>query len=206
MNDQSTQLVIGKVLRASTVGFVCGTRSQEIQYPSLGAFVAASCTDETQVIGLIFAISIDDDPLVRQIILANNMSTAAQRDQRENRMVPVEIAVVNVGFIERGIVYHSLPPRPPLSLDAVQLCDDQTILQFTERLDFLRLVLNMKDVPTEELLAAALKHAARCRPREDRYQFMVEAGRRLAGLLAHDLPRLQHCLKLIKPAEVGVRH
>jgi len=205
MSDQSTQLVIGKVLRASTVGFVCGTRSQEIQHPSLGAFVAACCTDETQVIGLIFAISIDDDPLVRQIILANNMNTSTQRDQRENRMVPVEIAVVNVGYITGGAVYHSLPPRPPLSLDAVQLCDDDTIRRFTARLDFLRLVLTMKDVPTEELLAASLKHAARCRPREERYGFMVEAGRRLAGLLAHDLPRLQHCLKLIRPAESAAR-
>jgi hypothetical protein len=202
MIEQSQQPVIGSVLRASTMGFVCGTRSQDISHPSFGAFVRTyhSPNEDMEVIGLIHAISIDDDPLVRQMILANNMSNNTVRDQRENRMVPVEISVVNVGFIEYGTVYHNLPPRPPLSLDPVQLCDDDCIMRFTQRLDFLRLVLNTSDVPAEELLAASLLHAARARPKSERYEFLVSAGRRLAGLLSHDLPRLQHLLRLIRPA------
>lgn len=202
MNEQTTQQpIIGSVLRASTVGFVCGTRSQDIVHPSFGAFVRTrhGQLSDIDVIGLIHAISIDDDPLVRQMILANNMTPAAARDQRENRMVPVEISVVNVGFVQLDAVHHTLPPRPPLSLDPVQLCDAETVWRFTERLDFLRLVLNTSDVPTEELLAAALKHAANARPESERYAFLVGAGRQLAGLLSHDLPRLQHLLKLIKP-------
>ncbi|MBN2303876.1 MAG: hypothetical protein JXQ72_05335 [Anaerolineae bacterium] len=204
MSEQvQEQPIIGQVLRASTVGFVCGTRSQEIGQPSFGAFIRTrhGQHDDIDVIGLIHAISIDDDPLVRQLILANNMTTGAARDQRENRMVPVEISAVNVGFIRFREVYHTLPPRPPLSLDPVQLCDQETVVRFTERLDFLRLVLNTGEVPTEELAAAALLHAARSRPEADRRAFLVAAGRRLAGLLSHDLPRLQHLLRLIKPAE-----
>lgn len=195
------QPVIGSVLRASTVGFVCGTRSQEITYPSFGAFVRTRHGQlaDIDVVGLIYAISIDDDPLVRQLILANNMPAGATRDQRENRMVPVEISVVNIGYMQLGHVYHNLPPRPPLSLDPVQLCDDETVISFTQRFDFLRLVLNTSDVPTEELLAAALLGAARARPEDERYAFLVQAGRRLAGLLSHDLPRLQHLLRLINP-------
>lgn len=204
MNGQSStqQPIIGSVLRASTTGFVCGTRSQEIIHPTFGAFVRTrhGQFDDIDVIGLIHVISIDDDPLVRQMILANNMNATTVRDQRENRMVPVEIGVVNVGYILHEMAYHTLPPRPPLSLDPVQLCDKDTILRFTERLDFLRLVLNSPDVPAEELLSAALKHAAAARPESERYRFLVDAGRRLAGLLSHDLPRLQHLLKLIKPA------
>lgn len=202
MIEQSQQPVIGSVLRASTMGFVCGTRSQDINHPSFGAFVRTyhSSNEDMEVIGLIHAISIDDDPLVRQMILANNMTNNTVRDQRENRMVPVEISVVNVGFIEFGTVYHNLPPRPPLSLDPVQLCDPDCIMRFTERLDFLRLVLNTSDVPAEELLAASLLHAAKARPKAERYEFLVTAGRRLAGLLSHDLPRLQHLLRLIRPA------
>lgn len=201
MDEYTPQPVIGSVLRASTVGFVCGTRSQEIVHPSFGAFVRTrhGQHDDIDVIGLIHAISIDDDPLVRQLILANNMTPAAARDQRENRMVPVEISVVNVGFIQVDRVYHNLPPRPPLSLDPVQLCDADTIVQFTGQLDFLRLVLNTSEVPTEELLAAALIHAAKARPEAERREFLVTAGRRLAGLLSYDLPRLHHLLRLIKP-------
>ena len=37
------------------------------------------------------------------------------RDQRENRMVPVEISVVNIGYRMQGEYYHNLPPRPPMS-------------------------------------------------------------------------------------------
>jgi hypothetical protein len=202
MVQLSQQPVIGSVLRASTVGFVCGTRSQEIIHPSFGAFVRTQHTPDadSEVIGLIYAISIDDDPLVRQLVLANNMPVAAIRDQRENRMVPVEISVLNVGYIQDGRIYHNLPPRPPLSLDPVQLCDDECVVYFTQSFDFFRLVLNTGEVPAEELLAAALLHAANARPYAERYPFMVEAGRKLAGLLGHDLPRLQHLLRLIRPA------
>jgi len=202
MEITTQQPVIGSVLRASTMGFVCGTRSQDIEHPSFGAFVRTrhEPSDEAEVIGLIYAISIDDDPLVRQLILANNMNQATTRDQRENRMVPVEISVVNIGYIQAGRVFHNLPTRPPHSLDPFQLSDDECTRQFTSRFDFLRLVLNTNEVPTEELVAAALLHAAAARPAAQRYDFLVAAGRQLAGLLAHDLPRLQHLLRLIRPA------
>jgi hypothetical protein len=201
MDEQTEHAIIGRVLRASTVGFVCGTRSEDIGQPSFGAFVRTrhGQMSDIDVIGLIHAISIDDDPLVRQMILANNMNQATMSDQRVNRMVPIEISVVNVGFIQYDNVHQTMPPRPPLSLDPVQLCDADTVWLFTQRLDFLRLVLNTSEVPTEELLAAALRHAADARPADERYAFLVDAGRRLAGLLSHDLPRLQHLLKLIRP-------
>jgi hypothetical protein len=202
MSETETLPLIGQVLRASTVGFVCGTRSQSIEHPAFGAFVRTQPDDLSglSVIGLIHAISIDDDPLVRQMILANNMNPATIRDQRENRMVPLEISVLNVGYEQNGQIAQALPPRPPLSLDPVYLCDAATVARFTARLDFLRLILSASDVPTEELLAAALKAAARVRPEAERRAFLVEAGRQLAGLLSQDLPRLQYVLRLLTPA------
>lgn len=196
------QPLIGQVLRASTVGFVCGTRSQAIEHPAFGAFVRTQpdSVSGLAVIGVIHAISIDDDPLVRQMILANNMNPATIRDQRENRMVPLEISVLNVGYEQNGQMVQTLPPRPPLSLDPVYLCDSATIARFTTRLDFLRLVLSASDVPTEELLAASLKCAAEVRPMAERRAFLIEAGRQLAGLLSQDLPRLQYVLRLLTPA------
>jgi len=194
--------IIGKVLRASTIGFVCGTRSQEIGQPALGAFVRTrhSQYSDIDVIGLIHAITIDDDPLVRQIILANNTPLAVEQDQRQNRMVPVEISVLHVGYMMYGEMFQALPPRPPLSLAPVELCDADTVWAFTENLDFLRLVVNANDLPTEDLIAAALVQAAFARPEDQRRAFLVAAGRRLAGLLSADLPRLQHVLRLIRPA------
>ena len=202
MVETEQQPLIGQVLRASTVGFVCGTRSERIKHPAFGAFVRTQqdAASDLDVIGVIHAISIDDDPLVRQMILANNMTQGTIRDQRVNRMVPLEISVLNVGYIQDGHIHQTLPPRPPLSLDPVLLCDAPTVVHFTERLDFLRLVLNASDVPAEQLLAAALRFAAAARPEAERRAFLVEAGRLLAGLLSQDLPRLQHLLQLIRPA------
>jgi len=193
---------IGQVLRADTTGFVCGTPSQDFALPSFGAFVQTLPSDGQgiTVIGLIHAISIDDDPLVRQMVLSGTNNEALVNDQRVNRLVPVEISVLNVGYLADGALFHTLPPRPPLSLDAVMLCDDALVGRFTERLDFLRLVINARDLPTEELLAAALKHAAQARPASQRREFLIHAGRHVATLLAQDMARLQHVLRLIRAA------
>jgi hypothetical protein len=193
--------LVGRVLRASTVGYACGTRSHELDTPSFGAFVQTTHNNgaDVDVIGLIYAIHIDDDPLVRQLIMANQTTTTTLRDQRENRMVPVEISIVNIGYRIHGETFHNLPPRPPMSLDPVFICDDDCIYDFTQKFDFFRLVLNTSEVPAEELLAAALKHAAQARPPREQRDFLVNAGRRLAQLLSYDLARLNHLLRLIKP-------
>ena len=198
---QTEDRLVGRVLRASTVGYACGTRSNEIETPSFGAFVQTRHSNgaELDVIGLIYAIRIDDDPLVRQLIMANQMNIPTLRDQRENRMVPVEISVVNIGYRIAGDSFHNLPPRPPMSLDPVYICDDRCIYDFTQKFDFFRLVLNTSEVPSEELLAAALKHAANARPVREQRDFLINAGRRLAQLLGYDLARLNHLLRLIRP-------
>ena len=193
---------IGRVLRASTEGFTCGTRSQELNYPAFGTFVYTAHSNgasDLAVIGVITAIRIDDDPLVRQLIMASNMNAAALRDQRENRMIPVEIDVLSIGYIQNNHPIYRLPPRPPLSLDPVSLCDKESIVYFTEGLDFIRLILNAKGVATIDLLGAAIREAAGARPQEKQRDFLVSAGRRLAGLLSHDLTMLQQVLKMIRP-------
>ncbi|NJL92617.1 MAG: hypothetical protein HC915_02260 [Anaerolineae bacterium] len=175
---------IGRVLRASTEGFTCGLRSQELQYPAYGAFVQTMHLNgdgSLVVIGVITAIRIDDDPLVRQLIMANTMNEAALRDQRENRLVPVEIDVLSIGYMHNGHSIYNLPPRPPMSLDPVGLCNADTIEYFTEGLDFIRLILKARNVSTEDLLGAAIRGAAQSRATQHQRAFLVAAGRRLAG-------------------------
>lgn len=191
---------IGRVLRASTDGFTCGTRSQEIFHPSFGSFVLSSHDDgDITIVGLITAIRIDDDPLVRQLIMANGLNPSALRDQRENRLVPVEIDVLNIGYVHQGMVNHHLPPRPPLSLDSVRLCDDEAVEYVTQKLDFLRLIVHAANVSTADLLGATLRKAADARPKAQQHEFLVRAGRQLAGLLSHDMNMLQYVLGMIRP-------
>jgi hypothetical protein len=198
----SNRDVVGRVLRASTTGFDCGTRGSRIDdRHAFGSFVKVpiSVDDSVWAVGLIYAIRIDDDPLARELVMASYVDNSTLIDQRENRMVPVEICAINVGYIFSGQMYQSLPPRPPMSLCEVELMNSDEVCLFTRRSDYFRLVLNAKEVPSDELLAAALRYASWAYPEGERYEFLVRCGRRLAELLSHDLKRLAHVLALIKP-------
>ncbi|MBN1284917.1 MAG: hypothetical protein JXB47_05945 [Anaerolineae bacterium] len=197
---------IGRVLRGSTTSFVCGTRINKLEAPQFGAFVEAACgngNSQDHVIGLIHAIRIEDDPLVRQLILADNVTEQTLQDQRENRMVPVEISILNVGYVHSNAARQALPPRPPLSLAEVRMCSPGAVRAFCARFDFFRLVLSAAEVPTDELLAACLSLAAEhvgASGSAERRAFLVNAGRELAKLMSQDLGRLENILKLIRAA------
>jgi hypothetical protein len=122
------------------------------------------------------------------------------RDQRENRLVPIELSVLVVGYQREGEKpIQGLPPQPPISLDSLTLCDEADMLAFTEQLNYLRLVLNAVQIPCDELVIANLGRAAAVRPPETRRQFLLDAGRELARLLSFDLVRLDGILRRIKP-------
>ena len=201
VDDVNTELV-GRVLRASTRGFTCGTHSLQIGYQhDFGAFVKVSIANDDSLfaIGLIYAVEIKDDLLISELVMSDAVDSSVLRDQRENRMVPVEISVINIGYgVDRSFV-HSLPPRPPMSLSPVHLCSADEVYFFSQRLDFFRLVANAREVPSDDLLAAMIRYAAGAYQADERYDFIVRSGRHLAHLLSGDTRRLSAVLALIRP-------
>lgn len=86
--DQS-QIEIGRVLRASTMGFAVGCRVQQLSAPGFGSLIKAQPADSREAIyGLIYNMHIDDDPLVRRLIMAEDPRPAVIEDQRNNRLLP----------------------------------------------------------------------------------------------------------------------
>jgi hypothetical protein len=157
------QIEIGRLLRAGTTGFTAGCRVNQIDSPAFGALVRAPLLDGYQVYGLIYDIHIDDDGLVRQLVTAENVSDEVMKDNRERRIVPVEMSVLSVGYQQKGRVYHLLPPRPPLSLDVIYLCDDEDIIEFTSsgRFGYFRHILGSQELPVGEVLAAHIQEGTR---------------------------------------------
>ena len=199
---EDTEFMIGRVLRASTRGFSCGTHSTRIDYRhDFGAFVKAPVAndDGMTVLGLIYAVAIKDDLLINELVMADSVDPNVLRDQRENRLIPVEISVINVGYVERGRIIHSLPPRPPMSLSPVTMCTQGEVYEFTRSFEFFRLIVNAAEVPSDDLMAAMLRYTSLAYPEPDRYDFMVRAGRHLTVLLSNDLKRLASILALIRP-------
>ncbi len=187
---------VGRVLRSSTSNFMIGTRVLQAAVPLFGAFVKAHLEDGYDAIGLVYDVLIADDPLVRQLVTAGRPEYIA--DQRANRQVPIEISVLVVGHARNGRMYQYLPAQPPIALDEIVTCNRDEIVKFTEDFTYFRTVLNAKDAPADELLAASLRLAAEARGTQGR-DFLVRAGRELSRLLAFDAVRLEGLLRRIKP-------
>jgi hypothetical protein len=185
MTDQP--ITVGRVLRSSTAGFAIGCRVLREDVPEFGAFVKVA-QGSIEITGLIYDVQFVDDPLVRQIITADSQ-----------RLAPIEISVLVVGFARDGQVYQHLPPQPPATLDQIVTCTPDETIAFTREFTFLRTILNAKDAPGDELIAAGLRIAAAARPEGERRAFLLDAGRELARLLSVDPVRLEGILRRIEP-------
>jgi hypothetical protein len=208
----TTVLPIGWVLRASTVEFAVGCRVLESGVPEFGNLVkisiqhdSVSQREDVHIFGLIYNVQVQDDLAVRQLILSGEIRPEVIKDQRDNRLVPIELSVLVVGYEQQKRIVQGLPPQPPLSLDEIIICEDKDIRTFLKRgdkdhnFDYLRLVLNAAQIPADELLIANLVRATAAHPPEKRRQFLLNAGRELARLLSFDLVRLDGILRRIKP-------
>jgi hypothetical protein len=189
----ATQIEIGRLLRAGTTGFIAGCRVNQLDAPAFGALVRAPLGEGYQVYGLIHDIHIDDDGLVRQLVTADNVSAEVLKDNRERRIVPVEMSVLTVGYEQDGKVHHLLPPRPPLSLDVIYLCDDKDLARFTSagHFGYFRHILRSQDIPVGEVLAAHLQQATKA---QKDGKWKEQATQELITLLRDDYPTLMSVL------------
>jgi hypothetical protein len=192
--------MIGRVTRCSTRGFVGARRLPEPEIPTFGDFCQAEAQrGRSRVIGLIYDISVADDELARQLASAEDTPAEQIADGQQSRQIPVEISALSVGYADAAGFHQTLPPQPPLTLSPIQLLPPDEIRGFTERLDFLNLVLAADVLPVEPLLAAALARAARARPDEQRRPFLVRSARQAAGMLASDLDQLNRLIESLGP-------
>ncbi len=191
-----TGMVIGRLLRASTTGFVVGCRVSEAEAPEFGALVRVPQPGRYEIFGLIHDIHIDDDGLVRQLVTAEGIDEAIIADNRINRNVPVEMSVLAVGYSQDGEVRHLLPPRPPLSLDQIYTCTPTELCTFTAagRYGYLRHILRASDLPVGELLAAFIDRAGRAHAAAGRGDWADQATRELITLLRDNYPALMSVL------------
>jgi len=188
---QEGPIFIGRVTRCSTLGFVGAVRLPEPDLPSFGAFCKAEAQQgNSQVIGLIYNISIEDDEFARQMAATEGLSPEQLSDHQLNRQVPVEFSALAIGYQRDDQFHYNLPPQPPLTLAPIRALTTAERLAFTQRLDFLPLILSSPNVPVDDLLTAALRQAAQDRSGLERRRFLLEAGRKCARLLDRDLTRL----------------
>lgn len=189
------------ILRASMVGFTAGCRLLLPDVPRFGDLVKVPIQENLTIFGLIYDVAIQDDLAVRQLIIVNRLEPEVVLDQQQNRMVPIELGVLTVGYqYHTQPIIQGVPPQPPITLDLLIVCGQTDLRAFTENLTYLHLILtNSQNVPADELLVTNLVRAGEARPPEAQYQFLLAAGRKLARILSADLIRLDGVLRRIKP-------
>ena len=189
---------IGRLLSAGNAEFTVGCSVSQLNVPAFGSLVRVtpSTTEDYHVYGLIHDIHIEDDGLVRQLVTTHQVDDAVIADNRLNRNVPLEISVLAVGYRQGERIYHLLPPRPPLSLDVIYLCEADELRRFTAagRFGYFRHVLRAVDLPVGELLAAHLQQARSVHEAASNPDWVNAATRELITLLRDDYPTLMSVL------------
>jgi hypothetical protein len=185
-------LEIGKLLRSSTSGCVVGCAATQLEAPQFGGMVSIPLGGGYTIYGLIYDIHIDDDGLVRQLVTAREISPEIIEDNRLNRNVPLEISVLFTGYEQGGRIYHLVPPRPALTLDAMYPCAGAEIVRFTGgKFGYFRHILRANGPAVAELLAAHLKQAGEAHQNDG---WMQAATQELIILLRDDYPTLMAVL------------
>lgn len=166
--------------------------------------------DREAIYGLIYNMSIDDDPLVRRLVLAENPAPSVIEDQRNNRLLPIEMSVLAVGYELDGTIKHGLPPRPPLNLDPVELVTVASDVRgFTDSLGYLRLILRAvgSPVPVDQLLVAHITSAYQLRGHDQAWALgvvheLIELLRSNYDVLIPTLEALSNALPTLSTVEV----
>ncbi|MHB1000391.1 MAG: hypothetical protein ACYC27_14215 [Armatimonadota bacterium] len=110
-------------------------------------------------------------------------------------LLVTQFSAIIIGHSSEGVIRQFLPPLPPKIHAFVEPCTDNEIRALTSRMDFLRTLANFRNAPVEEVVAACIREANRSRG--DDFDFLVSAGKELAGLLKDDYDQLQAIMRRI---------
>jgi hypothetical protein len=200
---------IAEVIESTTTRFTAGAY-ELLEAPPFGALVRAQArAEDAAVYGLVYEIRTGSkEPGGRALVRGRTYSGRELYDQEIYHEHPdlaevlqTEFSAITVGFVEGSRTYQYLPPQPPPVHYSVYECGSEDIVRFSEAMDFFRTVLFAYQIPSDELLSAAIRAAARARaglPDAER-AYLVRAGREVASLLKDDYDRLTAILRRIRP-------
>jgi hypothetical protein len=176
--------------------------------PAFGSWVKAIDEESgNQVYAVVYhATTSPIDSVHRARALGLSLQDLREQQPQIFAMLKTEFRAAIIGFQPRqsptngsarprDSFYQYLPPRPPQIHQAVYYCDTEEVLTFSQKLDFLRTLLQVSNAPVDGLTAAAIREVYQLR-QGDR-AWLVQAGRMLSLLLKDDYDRLQVILNQI---------
>ena len=152
----------------------------------------AEIEPDFEVFGVIHNINVEDDGLVRQMVTTEPIDKRPVSDNRTNRIIPMEIGVLSVGYKKDGQIKHLLPPQIPQSMTTIFLCSDEEICIFTDagRFGYLRHILRNKDLPVSEIISAHFEQVSQAQQAQGNADWEQAAIDKLISSLIDDYPTL----------------
>jgi hypothetical protein len=191
---------IGEVIEADTLQFRAEC-PRLYAAPPFGSFVRVEGA-ERAVFGVVSHIATATMDSGRQTqALHLPPERLAERMPQLALLLRTCFTAVVVGYAEGGDVRPYLPPLPPEIHRFVYPCAPAEVEALTAEPDFLR-VLATAEAPVEDVLAAAILHAAAVRGRAGTLAdaFMVECGKAVATLFRRDPDRFQSVMRRLQAA------
>ncbi|MGD1804721.1 HAS-barrel domain-containing protein [Dapis sp. BLCC M126] len=204
---------IAEVIETATTEFLAQClEPEELDFPVMPAFGTWVKSKDEQsgniIYGVVYyATTLPIDSVHRARALGMSIPELREQQPQIFAMLKTEFRAAIVGFSspenlngskgENGIIYQYIPPRPPQIHQAVYLCEPEEIIRFSEKLDFLRTLLQLVNAPVDALVAATIREIYQLR-KADR-NWLVQAGRNMSVLLRDDYDRLKIILGQIHP-------
>jgi hypothetical protein len=201
---------IAEVIETSTTNFLAQClEPEDLNFPVMPPFGSWMKAIDEETGNKIFAVvsyvtTSPIDSIHRARALGLSLEELREQQPQIFAMLKTEFRAAIVGFempptgrdrLATGQIYHYLPPRPPQIHQAVFQCDSSEIMDFTDKPDFLRVLLQVTDAPADALIAATVRDIYRLR-KGDR-AWLVTVGRNLSLLLKDDYDRLRYILSQI---------
>jgi hypothetical protein len=203
---------LAEVIETATTGFLAQClEPEDLSFPLMppfGSWVKAIDEESgNKIYGIVTHVTTSPiDSVHRARALGLSLADLREQQPQIFAMLKTEFRTALVGFESpppakngkgrlQGKVYQYLPPRPPQIHQAVYRCEAAEVIYFSERLDFLRILLQVEETPVEALAAAAIREMYQLR-QGDR-DWLVQVGRQLSLLLKDDYDRLRYILSQI---------
>ncbi|RJQ42002.1 MAG: hypothetical protein C4545_05770 [Anaerolineaceae bacterium] len=193
------EIRIGYVLNADTLGCTAGCPTSQTSNPEFGEMVKIPAQNDHIIYGIITNVHILDDGLIRQLATTNPIEERIIRDNRDNRIIPLEFSIIFLGYSRQQHISHLLPPSPPLSLESTYPCSNEEILTFTTAGNggYLRYMVADKGTLNFDLVAAHFRNMHALLAGEEREAWVEKSTRTLVHFYRNDydtLSRLLHTL------------
>jgi hypothetical protein len=198
-NVTKTQTVrVGEVVEASTTEFL--TQCYRLyDAPPLGSLVRTG--DDSRIYGIVCEVATRSIDPSRHLIPRgedeDDEESVYLNNPQLNRLLFTEFRAVVVGHREDELIRRYLPPLPPRIHSFAYRCDADELRDFSVSLDFIPIVLSSPIAAHDDVIASFLRQASTAHP-EPR-DFLIGAGKELAGYFGGQLQRLNNVLRRISP-------